>query len=178
VEAAVLFGHAVLVVEDEPLIAFEISEDLRRAGATPSETLLADYPNLSAVIVDFRLSDGDAGSVCELIPFVLYSGDLLVNELGPQGVYVPKSAKTSDSSPPSSAYWRMPLRPPWTRRRTGTSRLKPSLCSTLESGTWEIAVPDDVILHDAERFRESVTWRNCPPNEGRRHTAALGGLGG
>ena len=76
--------HSVL--EDEPLIALDICEALKGGGSVfvanclGDALALADHPDLSAAILDFGLSDGDAGPVCERlkrrdIPFVLYSGN-------------------------------------------------------------------------------------------------------
>jgi DNA-binding response OmpR family regulator len=85
-DSATLVGQSVLVVEDEPLIALDIVEGLKGAGASVftahclrDALALADHPDLSAAILDFGLSDGDAAPVCERlnkrdIPFVLYSG--------------------------------------------------------------------------------------------------------
>jgi len=86
VDTAALLGHSILVLEDEPLIALEIIEALRRAGAsvfgahTVRDALpLAGRPDLSAAILDLGLGDGDGEPLfSELrlrgIPFVVYSG--------------------------------------------------------------------------------------------------------
>lgn len=86
-DSADLVGQSILVLEDEPLIALDICEALKGAGASVfvanclrDALALADHPDLSAAILDFGLSDGDAGPVCERlkrrdIPFVLYSGN-------------------------------------------------------------------------------------------------------
>ena len=103
-----LSGHSILVLEDEPLIALEITEALGQAGAkvfvahSLREALrFADHPALSAAIVDLGLSDGDADSVCErlvarAIPFVIYTGHERVPETCRQGIQVPKPARSSD----------------------------------------------------------------------------------
>ena len=64
-------GQSILVLEDEPLIALDICEALKGAGASVfvanclrDALALADHPDLSAAILDFGLSDGDAGPVC------------------------------------------------------------------------------------------------------------------
>jgi CheY-like chemotaxis protein len=86
VNCADLVGLSVLVLEDEPLVALDIVEALKSAGASVfaanclrDALALADHPDLSAAILDFGRRDGDAGPVCERlnrrgIPFVLYSG--------------------------------------------------------------------------------------------------------
>jgi DNA-binding response OmpR family regulator len=83
---AVLTGRAVLIVEDEPLIAMEIVEALERAGArvlsanTLRQALLVvNNASLSAAVLDHGLSDGDSSTLCQRlkeldIPFVLHSG--------------------------------------------------------------------------------------------------------
>jgi CheY-like chemotaxis protein len=85
-DSADLVGQSILVLEDEPLIALDICEALKGAGASVfvanclrDAIALAEHPNLSGAILDFGLNDGDAGPVCERltrrrIPFLLYSG--------------------------------------------------------------------------------------------------------
>ena len=81
-----LLGRSILVVEDEPIIAMDVARKLDAAGAsvlvarTLSDALVeVETPDLSAGVVDHRLSDGDASQVCSRldarnIPFVIYSG--------------------------------------------------------------------------------------------------------
>jgi CheY-like chemotaxis protein len=83
---APLHGRLILVVEDEPVIAIDIREALRCAGASVAQARTvrealdkAEAPCLSAAVLDHRLSDGDTSPVCERlgvrgIPFVLYTG--------------------------------------------------------------------------------------------------------
>ncbi len=108
VNGAALIGRSILVLEDEPLIALEIVEALRDAGASVfvSHTIkdalpLADHPDLSAAVLDLSLGDGGGTAVCErlsarAVPFVVYSG----RDPGPTvlrgGIYVPKPSR-SDS---------------------------------------------------------------------------------
>jgi DNA-binding response OmpR family regulator len=85
-EPGQLAGRTVLLVEDEPLIALEITESLRSACATvtAARTLqeglrLAEQPHLTAAILDFALGTDDATALCERltereIPFMFYSG--------------------------------------------------------------------------------------------------------
>lgn len=61
---------------------------------------LADHPNLSAAVLDFRLSDGDAATVCEHlkardIPFVVYSGRE-PDAVPPGGIFLPKPSRSND----------------------------------------------------------------------------------
>jgi DNA-binding response OmpR family regulator len=81
-----LAGHSVLVVEDEPLIAFDIEAALARAGARVlvsndlrKAVALLEDDRVSAAIVDRKLRDGDSAQLCERlqnrgIPFVIYTG--------------------------------------------------------------------------------------------------------
>ena len=81
-----LSGEAILVVEDEPLVALDLRQTLESAGAYVfaatqlSHALqLAGHPDISAAVLDYRLGDGDCTPICTLlsergIPFVFYSG--------------------------------------------------------------------------------------------------------
>jgi DNA-binding response OmpR family regulator len=85
--AASLQGCVVLVVEDEALIALDIAQSLKDAGAEViiSRTLddamgKAELPNLTAAVIDHALHDGlTTSDVCAKlkernVPFVVYSG--------------------------------------------------------------------------------------------------------
>lgn len=99
-----LSGCTVLVVEDEPLIALDIVEAMRTAGASVLTAhrlvdglRLAGHPDLSAAVVDFGLSDGVGTELCERlnqrgVPFVLHSGYQHVHESCRSGTVVPKPA--------------------------------------------------------------------------------------
>jgi DNA-binding response OmpR family regulator len=81
-----LEGRLILVVEDEPLVALDVSRGLEAAGArvitarSLTDALVkVEDPDLSAAVLDHGLSEGDTSEVCERlkernIPFVLYSG--------------------------------------------------------------------------------------------------------
>jgi DNA-binding response OmpR family regulator len=81
-----LLGRSILVVEDEPLIAMDVAELLKKAGAEVSEARTVrdalckvEYPDLSAAVVDHILHGEDSSQICDRldrrnIPFVLYSG--------------------------------------------------------------------------------------------------------
>jgi len=85
-QGAILQGERVLVVDDEPLIAIDVQATLERAGAsvvvarTIREALrYADYPALSAGVLDFRVGNDDAEPVCEAlnrraVPFIFFTG--------------------------------------------------------------------------------------------------------
>jgi CheY-like chemotaxis protein len=75
----------ILVIEDEPLVALDISETFRQANArvkvapTPTAALQCMGPEVAAAVLDLGLNGGDGKALChELksrkIPFVIYSG--------------------------------------------------------------------------------------------------------
>lgn len=82
-----LAGLRVLLVEDEPLLAWELELALAAAGAIvvgPASTLrsgfaLARENGLAAAIIDFRLGQEEAGPLAALlyeqgIPFIIHTG--------------------------------------------------------------------------------------------------------
>lgn len=81
-----LEGCQILLVEDEPLIAMDIAEELMAHGAhvhnvaSVNEALaILDTKTVSAAVLDYRLADGTADELCQRlsdmnIPFVIYSG--------------------------------------------------------------------------------------------------------
>lgn len=99
-----LVGRLVLVVEDEPIIALDIVHGLTEAGArVVSARTLADAlnkaqePELSAAVLDHKLSSDDTSEVCTLlegrnIPFVLYSGFSRLDGACGRAAIVPKPA--------------------------------------------------------------------------------------
>ena len=102
-----LTGRLILIAEDEPLIALEITQAFEEAGAsvirarTLNDALLGvENPDLSAAILDHALSDGDSSTVCERmkernIPFVTYSGYGYAGGVCRQGTLVMKPASMS-----------------------------------------------------------------------------------
>jgi DNA-binding response OmpR family regulator len=94
----------VLVVEDEPLIALDIVQGFRAAGASVfcarnlrDGLRLAGHPDLAAAVVDFGLSDGEGTALCERlnqrgVPFVLHTGYSHVGEVCTSAIVVPKPA--------------------------------------------------------------------------------------
>jgi DNA-binding response OmpR family regulator len=84
---ATLTGRTILVVEDEPLVALDIADAFKNAGAQVliARTLKdaireAGTANLTAAVIDHAMHDGATTSdVCALlkerdIPFIVYSG--------------------------------------------------------------------------------------------------------
>jgi DNA-binding response OmpR family regulator len=103
-EPSPLRGRSILVVEDEPLVALDIVDCFRQAGASVYSAhnlrdglRLAHHPDLSAAVVDFGLGDGDGAGLCDLlkergVPFVLHTGYAHPSEACRSGVLVPKPA--------------------------------------------------------------------------------------
>ena len=104
-QALILRGRTILVVDDEPLIALDIVEHFRRAGACvftahnlQDGSRLAGHPDLSAAVVDFGLQDGDGAVLCQRlkergIPFVLHSGYSHLPDGCAAGVVIAKPAR-------------------------------------------------------------------------------------
>ena len=102
VDAVSLSGRTILVVEDEPLIALEICEALKGAGASAlcahwlkHALPLADHSSVAAAVLDFGRSDGEASELCARlkqrgIPFVLYSGYPRIADVCRSAIAVPK----------------------------------------------------------------------------------------
>lgn len=81
-----LDGRAILVVEDDPLIAMDLAEVLENAGASVLTTrtlehaaMAVERPGIACAIVDRELQDGDTTPIRSRlsergIPFAIYSG--------------------------------------------------------------------------------------------------------
>ena len=97
-----LRGLAILVVENELLIAMEIVTALEAAGAHATMTttarhalILADHDGLAAAIMDHGLTDGDSTAVCARlkergIPYISYSGYVAVAGADPATPHITK----------------------------------------------------------------------------------------
>lgn len=102
-----LSGAALLVVEDEPLVALDLRQSLEGAGAYVfaatqlSHALqLAGHPDITAAVLDYRLADGDCTPICTLlsdrgIPFVFYTGYDDPRQIWPEAAHVQKPADAS-----------------------------------------------------------------------------------
>jgi DNA-binding response OmpR family regulator len=76
----------VLLVEDEPLIAYDVERNLRHAGARvitaghlDAALYMAEHPELSGAVVDLRLGHESAIPICRRLsqrdlPFVIHTG--------------------------------------------------------------------------------------------------------
>jgi CheY-like chemotaxis protein len=104
-----LKDRAVMLIEDEYLIAMDMSYDLERAGATvvgpfgsveDALTLLETMPALDAAVVDIRLRGDDAFAVADVledrkIPYIFSTGSNR-SALPQRFHHVPWSAKPLD----------------------------------------------------------------------------------
>ena len=80
-----LSGRSILIVEEEPLVALQLEEQLHRAGARVvgarelREALhMAEHPALSAAVVNLRLGSDNTNRVCRRlaqlgVPFVFHT---------------------------------------------------------------------------------------------------------
>jgi len=85
-QTATLHGERLLILEDEPLIALDLQATFEREGArvvlahTMREALrYANSGPLSAGVLDFRVGEENADSVCETlarreVPFIFFTG--------------------------------------------------------------------------------------------------------
>jgi CheY-like chemotaxis protein len=81
-----LEGCSILVVEDEPLIVMDITQQFEVTGAALTTTntlkhalILVEHDGLSGAILDHALGDGNSSLLCQRlkergIPFMIYSG--------------------------------------------------------------------------------------------------------
>ena len=81
-----LEGRSILIVEDEPLIVLDITQQFEVTGAALTTTntlkhalILVEHDGLSGAILDHALPDGDSSQLCARlkergIPFMIYSG--------------------------------------------------------------------------------------------------------
>jgi DNA-binding response OmpR family regulator len=82
----VLNGHAVLVLEDEPLICLDLAELLTNSGArvltarrVDDAVRLAETAKLSAAVLDVKVKGQDCSAICRRladrgVPFIFYTG--------------------------------------------------------------------------------------------------------
>jgi len=81
-----LEGRSILIVEDQPLIVMDITQEFEATGAALTTTntlkhalILVEHDGLSGAILDHALPDGDSSQLCARltergIPFFIYSG--------------------------------------------------------------------------------------------------------
>jgi DNA-binding response OmpR family regulator len=81
-----LEGRSILIVEDQPLVVMDITQEFEPTGAALTTTntlkhalILVEHDGLSGAILDHALPDGDSSELCARlkqrgIPFMMYSG--------------------------------------------------------------------------------------------------------
>jgi CheY-like chemotaxis protein len=99
-----LEGRSILVVEDEPFIVLDITQQFEVTGAALTTTntlkhalILVEHDGLSGAILDHALPDGDSSQLCarlkELgIPFMIYSGFNTVGGACADALHIAKPA--------------------------------------------------------------------------------------
>jgi DNA-binding response OmpR family regulator len=99
-----LSGASILVVEDEPLIAFDIATAFENAGSHLTTTntikhaqILVENDALTAAILDHALRDGTCTTICKRltergVPFLMYSGLPSVDDECKHAPYLSKPA--------------------------------------------------------------------------------------
>ena len=99
-----LDGRSILIVEDEPLIALDITQQFEAAGAALTTTntlhhalILAEHDGLSGAILDHALGDGNSSLLCARltergIPYIIYSGHTTVEGACAGALHVVKPA--------------------------------------------------------------------------------------
>ena len=81
-----LDGRSILIVEDEPLIVMDITQEFEATGAALTTTntlhhamILVEHDGLSGAILDHSLGDDNSSLLCARltergIPYLIYSG--------------------------------------------------------------------------------------------------------
>jgi DNA-binding response OmpR family regulator len=99
-----LEGRSILVVEDEPLIALDITQQFEVSGAAVTTTnalhhalILVEHDGLSGAILDHSLGDGNSSLLCARltergIPYLIYSGHATVEGACAGALHVGKPA--------------------------------------------------------------------------------------
>ena len=103
-----LDGRSILIVEDEPLIVMDITQEFEATGAalTSTNTLhhaltLVEHDGLSAAILDHSLGDGNSSLLCARltergVPFLIYSGHTTVEGPCAGALHINKPAKPGE----------------------------------------------------------------------------------
>jgi CheY-like chemotaxis protein len=99
-----LEGRSILVVEDEPLIVMDITQQFEVTGAALTTTntlkhalILVEHDGLAGAILDHALPDGDSSQLCARlkgrgIPFMIYSGFKTVGGACADALHIAKPA--------------------------------------------------------------------------------------
>ena len=99
-----LDGRSILIVEDEPLIVMDITQQFEVTGAALTTTntlhhamILAEHDGLSGAILDHSLGDGDSSLLYARlkergIPYLIYSGHTKLEGPSAGALHVSKPA--------------------------------------------------------------------------------------
>jgi DNA-binding response OmpR family regulator len=99
-----LEGRSILIVEDEPLIVMDITQEFEATGAALTTTntlkhalILVEHDGLSGAILDHALPDGDSSALCARlkrrgIPFFIYSGHTTIGGACAGALHIAKPA--------------------------------------------------------------------------------------
>ena len=99
-----LEGRSILIVEDQPLIVMDITQEFEATGAALTTTntlkhalILVEHDGLSGAILDHALPDGDSSQLCARlkergIPFMIYSGFTTVGGACAGALHIAKPA--------------------------------------------------------------------------------------
>jgi DNA-binding response OmpR family regulator len=99
-----LEGRSILIVEDQPLVVMDITQEFEATGAALTTTntlkhalILVEHDGLSGAILDHALLDGDSSQLCARltergIPFMIYSGFTTVGGACAGALHIAKPA--------------------------------------------------------------------------------------
>ena len=99
-----LDGRSILIVEDEPLIVMDITQQFEPTGAALTTTnslhqamTLVEHDGLSGAILDHSLGDGNSSLLCARltqrgIPYLIYSGHTIIEGACAGALHVNKPA--------------------------------------------------------------------------------------
>jgi DNA-binding response OmpR family regulator len=103
-----LEGRSILIVEDEPLIVMDITQEFEPTGAALTTTntlkhalILVEHDGLSGAILDHALGDGNSSLLCQRlkergIPFMIYSGYSTVGGPCKDALHISKPAAAGE----------------------------------------------------------------------------------
>lgn len=99
-----LKGCSLLIVEDEPLLVMQVECEFANTGAELTitsvlhhATILVEHDGISAAILDHAIGENNCSSLYERlrergIPFIIYSGYDVPDEVRKGGIPIPKPA--------------------------------------------------------------------------------------
>jgi DNA-binding response OmpR family regulator len=108
VQRPTLEGRSILVVEDEPLITLDITQQFESTGAALTTTntlhhalILVEHDGLAGAILDHALGDGDSSLLYARlkergIPYLIYSGFESVEGASKGALHIRKPAASGE----------------------------------------------------------------------------------